>query len=559
MPRQDRKVHVMKDMPPSPPRAADVLAARLYDAGCRFAFGMPGGEVLTLVDALERAGITFILCKHENAAAFMAEGAWHRTGAPGILVATVGPGALNGVNAVANAHQDRVPLIVLAGCVDADEAQTYTHQVLDQTAVFRPITKATFTLNTGAAHVIADKAVSIATEGRPGPVHIDVPITVAVTPVTPDIPTKRAPAMPVVPAPAQLDEMRAHLARAERPVLIVGVDALTQGFDCRRTDMSKDLRAFVERFNVPVITTYKAKGLLSEDHALALGGAGLSPKADGILLPLVQRADLIIGLGYDPIEMRTGWRDFFFPGIQTMIDITAEPNHHYMHQASMNVIGDCAATLAAMADGVTPRDTWAEGEVPTAKAALADAFPSDDDWGPAAVIDTCRTALPRDTLATADSGAHRILLSQMWHCYEPRGLMQSSALCTMGCAIPLAMGAQVIEPDRTVVSFSGDAGFLMVAGELSTAAELGLKTIFVVFVDASLSLIELKQRQRQLTNAGVDFAKHDFAAMGRAFGGAGHTVTSRAELEAALNAAQSSETFTVIAAVIERGAYDGRL
>lgn len=549
----------MINTPPSPPRTADVLAARLYDAGCRHAFGMPGGEVLTLVDALERAGIQFILCKHENAAAFMAEGAWHRTGAPGILVATVGPGALNGVNAIANAHQDRVPLIVLSGCVDADEAQTYTHQVLDQTQLFRPITKATFTLNTGAAHVIADKAVAIATEGRPGPVHIDVPITVAVTPVSHDIPARRVPATPVVPAPAQLDELRAHLARAERPILIVGVDALNQGFDARRTDMSDTLRAFVETFGVPVITTYKAKGLLSEDHPLALGGAGLSPLADKVLLPLVQRADLIIGLGYDPIEMRTGWRDFFFPGIQTMIDITSEPNHHYMHQASVNVIGDCAATLAAMSDGVAARETWTDGEVAKAKAALAQAFPRDEDWGPAAIIDTCRTVLPRDTLATADSGAHRILLSQMWNCYAPRGLMQSSALCTMGCAVPLAMGAQVIEPEACVVSFSGDAGFLMVAGELSTAAELGLRTIFVVFVDASLALIELKQRQRQLSNAGVDFARHDFAAMGRAFGGAGHTVTSRAELEAALQAAQSSDTFTVIAAVIERGAYDGRI
>ncbi|WP_299151180.1 thiamine pyrophosphate-binding protein [uncultured Tateyamaria sp.] len=549
----------MRDLPPSPPRAADVLAARLYDAGCRLAFGMPGGEVLTLVDALERAGIRFILCKHENAAAFMAEGAWHRTGAPGILVATVGPGALNGVNAVANAHQDRVPLIVLSGCVDADEAQTYTHQVLDQTQVFRPITKATFTLNTGAAHVIADKAVGIALEGRPGPVHIDVPITVAVTPVTPEIPSRRALAAPLTPDPTTLEAMRASLARAERPILIVGVDALNQGFDTRRTDMADTLRDFVETFNVPVITTYKAKGLLPEDHPLALGGAGLSPKADQVLLPMVQRADLIIGLGYDPIEMRTGWRDFYFPGIQEMIDITAEPNHHYMHQATTNIVGDCAATLIAMSDGVAPRDTWTSGEIAAAKGNLADTFPRDDTWGPAAVIDTCRTVLPRNTLATADSGAHRILLSHMWECYEPRGLMQSSALCTMGCAIPLAMGAQVVEPDRPVVSFSGDAGFLMVAGELSTAAELGLRTIFVVFVDASLSLIELKQRQRQLTNAGVDFAKHDFAAMGKAFGGAGHTVTSRTALKAALDAAQNGDTFTVIAAVIERGAYDGRI
>lgn len=549
----------MTPLPPSPPRAADVLAARLYDEGCRFAFGMPGGEVLTLVDALERAGIRFVLCKHENAAAFMAEGAWHRTGAPGILVATVGPGALNGVNAVANAHQDRVPLIVLSGCVDADEVQTYTHQVLDQTKVFAPITKATFTLNTGAAHVIADKAVTIATEGQPGPVHIDVPITVAVTTVAPEIPARRAYAAPVIPAPHVLEEMRAHLAAAQRPILIVGVDALNQGFDVRRADMSAQLRAFVEACNVPVITTYKAKGLLPEDHPLALGGAGLSPKADAILLPLVQRADLIIGLGYDPIEMRTGWRDFYFPGIQTMIDITAAPNHHYMHQATLNVIGDCSATLAAMSEGVTPQKTWAERELDAAKSALAKAFPRDDDWGPAAVIDQCRRTLPRNTLATADSGAHRILLSQMWECYTPRDLIQSSALCTMGCAVPLAMGAQIVEPDRPVVSFSGDAGFLMVTGELSTAAELGLKTIFVVFVDASLSLIELKQRQRQLMNAGVDFGQHDFAAIGRAFGGAGHTVSTRAELEDALQSALNAETFTVIAAVIERGAYDGRI
>ena len=129
----------------------------------------------------------------------------------------------------------------------------------------------------------------------------------------------------------------------------------------------------------------------------------------------------------------------------------------------------------------------------------------------------------------------------------------------MGCAVPLAMGASLIVPDRTVVSFSGDAGMLMVAGELSTAAELGLKTIFVVFVDASLALIEIKQRGRQMKNAGVDFGKHDFAALGASLGGTGHTVTNAAELRAALTAAQASDGFTVIAAVIDRGAYDGRI
>ncbi|MGB7241210.1 MAG: thiamine pyrophosphate-binding protein [Sulfitobacter sp.] len=533
-------------------RAADALARRLFAAGCRHAFGMPGGEVLTLVDALEDAGIRFVLAKHENAAAFMAEGAYHRTGAPAILVATVGPGALNGVNAVANALQDRVPMLVLSGAVDADEAQTYTHQVLDQGQVFRPITKATFTLIPGAAHVIADKAVAIACEGRPGPVHIDVPISVADAQIPGTPPTLRAAATVTAPAGADLETARGWLAAARRPVMIVGVDAMNEG-------ASPVIKRFAEEFGTPVITTYKAKGMLPEDHPLSLGGAGLSPLADTHLLPLVRQADLILCVGYDPIEMRPGWRNVWSPQTQNIIDITAAPNHHYMHQSSLNFISDTAATLTALSDGLAAQETWPGDEIAVTKSALNAAFPVTEDWGPAAIIDTCRKTLPRDTLATADSGAHRILLSQMWECYEPRGLMQSSALCTMGCALPLAMGAKLADPDRPVVSFSGDAGFLMVAGELATAAELKLQTIFLVFVDASLSLIELKQRGRQMKNRGVDFAHHDFAAMAVAFGGAGHTVTSRSALSGALETALSADTFSVIAAVIDRGAYDGRI
>mgnify|MGYP001141162452 CR=1 FL=1 len=533
-------------------RAADAVARRLYDAGCRHAFGMPGGEVLTLVDALEAAGIAFVLCKHENAAGFMAEAAWHQTGAPGVLVATIGPGVLNGVNSIANAHQDRVPLIVLSGCVDAAEAETYTHQVLDHQAVLNPITKATFRLSAGAAHVIADKAVSIALEGRPGPVHIDVPISTADAQTSGAPPAPRTPAAATAPAGDALGSAQDWLSDATRPVMIVGLDAMNK-------NAGEAITTFANRFNIPVITSYKAKGLLPEDHPLSLGAAGLSPRADRHLVPFIQSADLILCVGYDPIEMRPGWRDIWDARITRVIDITAVPNHHYMHQASLNIIADCVASLSAIGAEVAPQQTWQGDAIAALKSELAAAFPRSEDWGPAAIIDTCQQHLPADTLATADSGAHRILLSQMWRCTAPRGLLQSSALCTMGCALPLAMGTALCAPDRTVVSFSGDAGFLMIAGELSTAAELDIKPIFVVFVDTSLALIELKQRQRQLRNAAVDFGQHDFAAMGRAFGGAGHTVQTRAELEAALQTAQTADTFTVIACVIERGAYDGRI
>ncbi|MEM7717576.1 MAG: thiamine pyrophosphate-binding protein [Pseudomonadota bacterium] len=527
-------------------RAADVVAERLYAQGCRWAFGMPGGEVLTLLDALQKVGIEFVLSRHENAAGFMAEGTYHRTGAPGILLATVGPGALNGINVVENARQDRVPLIVLTGCVDADTAQTYTHQVLDQGRVFEAITKASFKLSASAAHVIIDKALGIATEGRPGPVHIDVPISVADAAAT-GTGILRPAAHPMAPASPALEEARAALAGAKRPLIVAGVDAL---------DQPDAVRLAAERLGAPIITTYKAKGLLPEDHALSLGGAGLSPKADDILLPLVAKADVILSIGYDPIEMRIGWRAPWDTARQVVIDITAEPNHHYMHQATHNFIGDPGATVTALLpDGLSA--VWTDGDVETTRKTLSSAFPRGDTWGPAQAISVCQEVLPDDTLATADSGAHRILLSQMWTCGFPRALVQSSGFCTMGCAVPLAMGMQMVEPARTVVSFSGDAGFLMVVGDLATAAERKLSTIFVVFVDASLALIELKQRGRHLKNTGVDFEGTDIARVGRAFGGLGFSVSSEAELRDALNEAKDADCFSVIAVQIDRKAYDG--
>lgn len=534
-------------------RAADVVARRLYEEGCRHAFGMPGGEVLTIVDALTRAGIAFHLVKHENAGGFMGEGVHHVDGAPVVLVATVGPGLMNAVNVVANAEQDRVPMIVLTGCVDADEALTYTHQVLDHRAVLAPITKATFTLTAGEADTIAEKAVAIATERRAGPVLIDVPIAVADAPAVVKG-RRRGPDCSVGPFGAGLMIAQQWLGEAKRPVMVVGLDTLVD------TSGAEAVAGFAEAFGVPVITTYKAKGILPEDHALALGGAGLSPLADTHLLPLVAKADLILLVGYDPIEMRPGWREAWDPDKQRVIDIQAVPNRHYMHQSGLSFTCHTGAAMAALMTTVAPQDTWQDGEVAATKAALAKAFPRDDDWGPAGVIAEARAVLPATTRASVDSGAHRILLSQMWDCAFPRALIQSTGLCTMGCAVPMAMGLALAAPDTPAVGFVGDGGFLMVAGELTTAAEMGLKPIIIVFVDASLALIELKQRQRQLRNAAVDFpAKHDFAAIARAMGGAGVTVQNRAELRVAIEDALEADTFTVIAAEIDKGGYDGRI
>jgi acetolactate synthase I/II/III large subunit len=535
-------------------RAADLLARGLYEAGCRYAFGIPGGEVLTLVDALITTGIRFILCKHENAAGFMAEGTYHRTGAPGILVATLGPGVANCVNVVVNAQQDRVPLIVLTGCIDPDEALTYTHQIFNHRTLFDSITKATFTLTAGGADVIAEKAVAIATGDRQGPVHIDVPIAVADSVIEKSRRLRNIAASPTGPAEGEaLARARQWLARAERPIIIAGLDVMNHG-------ASRIVQSFAETYDVPVVTTYKAKGVIPEDHPLALGGAGLSPRADQVLLPLFKEADLVLLVGYDPIEMRVAWRNVWDPATQWVVEFAAASNLHYMHHSKLSFLCDVGAGLNALAIGTKPNRTWARGRAAEARKLLRQLFSSQGEWGPAAIVECVRRIFPRDTIATADSGAHRILLSQLWEAYEPRSLLQSSGLATMGCALPLAMGAKIAEPGRPVVAFSGDAGLLMVVGELSTLAELKIPITILVFVDASLALIEMKQRSRQFLSAGVDFDLCDFAAIAQAFGGAGETVADVQSLNMALRSAlDRKDRFTVIGATIDRRAYDDRI
>ncbi len=531
-------------------RAADYVAQRLYEAGCRYAFGIPGGEVLTIIDALKKVNIEFILAKHENCAGFMAEGVWHLTSAPAVVVATIGPGAMNAVNVVANAMQDRVPMIVLTGCMDATDALSYTHQVIDHGAVFAPITKQTFRLTAAGADIIADKAVARALQPRAGPVHIDIPISTADECC--ELPRLRRMATPEAVTPVAGDQIslaRNWLNDCTRAIMIAGLDAVAE-------NASESIRRFCEHFGMPVITTYKGKGLVPETSALSLGAAGLSPLADNTLIPLIQNAELIICAGYDPIEMRVGWREVWDLSETRVIDICHEPPFHYMHQSTLNFVASIGPTLDLLRHNCPSRPLWPVDEVAAAKKQLRRCLIAADSWSPASVIAHCQAAMPADTLATADSGAHRILLSQMWTCNQPATLFQSSGLCTMGCAVPLAIGLKLAAPSRPVIAFCGDAGMLMVAGEMSTAAELGQNTIFVVFADASLALIEMKQRQRQLSNIAVDFGKHDFAALARAFGGNGFTVRTVEELKAALSVAQDAQCFTLIAAVVDRKSYD---
>lgn len=532
-----------------PQTGADIIGAALARAGASHAFGIPGGEVLALMQGLAGAGLGFVLVKHENAGGFMAEGLWHTTGALPVLVATLGPGVANAVNVVANAMQDRVPLIFLTGCVDASEAETYTHQVFDHQAMLRPVVKGSFRLIPGAVGAGMAKAIALAISGQPGPVHVDVPIGVAEDRV-PEAPFPAIPpARPGLPDAGMLRSAKAALQAAHRPIAIAGVDAVND-------HAGPAIAQFCRDHAIPLITTYKGKGLLDEGDPLSLGAAGLSPRADRILMPLIDAADCILLLGYDPIEMRMGWRTPWAAG-KTVIEVAPIPRHHAMHHASHALTGDLHETLAALTHTAPPR--WPDAQPTATRSALRALFQGPDTWGPHAVFRTLRAAMPPQTIITADSGAHRILVSQMWDCPGPRQMLQSSGLCTMACAVPLAAGAKMGRPDSPVLAFVGDAGLEMGAGELATLTAQNLPIVICVLVDHSLSLIEMKQRNAGRPSLGVDFGQThptDFAALARAFGGHGVDVTDSATLAAEAHAALTRPGFTLIAAHIPRRAYD---
>lgn len=529
---------------------ADTLARVLRDAGIRFAFGMPGGEIVTFVDALERTGIRFVLARNETAAAMMAAGASAIDGVPGLLITTLGPGLANAVNGIADAVQERTPLIVISGVVDRPLRARYTHQIIDHAALLRPLVKASFEIEPHSCASVVARAIRLAVASPCGPVHIDLSPAIAALPDPAShafIRHERVDLVGVDLDDAAVDAVRRRLDMAERPLIIAGLEAARFG-------VAKILAGIVERHEIPVLTTYKAKGVLDESHPASLGAAGLSPKADAILLGVVRAADLIILAGYDPIEMRPGWLDAF-PDPERIVELTGSFNDHGMHCVGRRLVGNVNSLLEAVFKKAEKRSRWRNGALVTAREQLEKAFRGPSSWGPHAVFDTLAATLPAGAVVTVDSGAHRILLSQRWRAKRPFELLQSAGWCTMGSALPLAIGASLAAPGRAVVAVVGDGGLEMTLGELGTLRDQNIPIVVVVLQDESLTLIELKQRQVGLVPVGVRLGATRFDRIASAFGGVGVQVDSADSLLAPLNDAFARDTFTLISCRIEAKSY----
>lgn len=525
---------------------AEVLAGTLRRAGVTRVFGLPGGEILQFVEAARVAGIEFVLARHEAHAAFMADATGQLTGVPGVCVSTLGPGALNLTLGVANAFLDRSPVIAITAAHPHANAPYATHQNLDLNSVYRPFTKLTCTLDGRNTAAAVERAIRVARGPRAGPVHLALPSDVAGSEdrVTgePEV-SERSDSIAPSP-PAAIDRVYGLIREARRPIVVLG-------FDVRSPAYARAARAFVEQLGVPVFVTPKAKGVLPEDHALFCGVcAGVA--ADAEVLGVFHRGDLLIGIGFDPVESDKIWHH-----AMRLVSISPVTIAARAYRPLAECVGDLDEILADLGRRGLGPFAWTPADVDEARTAIALALappPVRRGLSGFELTRALREWFPRDTIVTTDVGSVKMVTAQAWTCYEPSTFLVSNGLSAMGYSLPAAIAAALHDRDRPVLCTVGDGGFAMTIGELETCVRQDAHVIVVVYNDSSLSLIDVAQQRRGYPTAGVRFAPVDFAMAARGFGAWAERVQRMDELTNALRTAPRRGP-VVIDAVVDPAEY----
>jgi acetolactate synthase-1/2/3 large subunit len=531
-------------------KVADQIAATLEAYGGQFAVGIPGNDVLETIRACTDHGIRFVLAKSEPSAAFIADAIWQVTERPVALIPALGPGLANAISGLAGALMERSALLVLTGEVATPQAGIYTHQVFDHVALAKPVVKYAADLNGARAAQQTAKALDVALAYPAGPAMLNIPADV----------NRQAAKSTAIPAPPkrprvglaedEATRLAGLIEQAARPLVLIGRGALIG-------EVPAALQSFVEAHKLPFFASYKAKGIVSDKHPLSLGAVGLSPIVDAVNLRQVEAADLLILVGFDPIELRDAWLDAW-PAGRTVISLDWGPLDHRAFPVGEEAFGDLPTLLAQLTPTLPGTRPGVAEAVAGHRADVAEIIRPRDPAGaisPAGLFKAVSDRITADWLLTVDVGAHRILASHAVDCILPGQMLQSNGLCCMGYAVPAAIGAQLARPDKTVVALVGDGCMLMSLGDLALAAELDLPLVVVVLNDDALSLIKLKQSKMQMAPQAVDFRSPRFADIARGMGGEGVRVDNLADFTAAFERAVASRRFTVIDAVVDPSEY----
>lgn len=516
-------------------KASDLFLRCLEAEGVEYVFGVPGEENADVMMALLDSPIRFITCRHEQGAAFMADLYGRMAGRPGVCLGTLGPGATNLLTGVANANMDRSPVVAITGQGATTRLHKESHQAMDVVAMFESVTK--WAASIGDERTIAEivrKAFKLAIAEKPGATHIELPEDVAKkpvddSPIVPPVKVRRPiPDEKSIAAAVQL------LSEAEQPLLLVGNG-------CVRTRVTQQLNRFVVQTGAYATTTMMAKGAISDrdEHSLYMSGLG---SRDHVLAAF-EAADVVVAIGYDMVEWPPSRWNVGEP--KRLLHIDFEPAEvDGAYRPHVEVVGDIAATLWAINEGIPEghrysySDVFAKTrELLTYEITEEHAQHSDFPLIPQRILSDLRQEMRDEDILISDVGAHKMWVARHYPTYEPNTCIISNGFCSMGVALPGAIAAKLVHPDRRVVALSGDGGFLMNVQELSTAVQHGIAPVNLVWEDGGYGLIRWKQEIGYGRASHTDLTNPDLVRLGEAFGCHARRVEAAGDLRPALREA----------------------
>jgi len=517
-------------------KGSDLLVNCLEEEGIEYIFGVPGEENADFMISLEQSKkIRFVLTRHEQGAAFMAEIYGRLTGNPAGCLGTLGPGAANLITGVADSNMDRAPMLVLTGQGSTERLHKESHQIMDVVSMFKPVTKwAATILSVDTIPEIVRKAVRLARTEKPGAVHIELPENVA------SMESDKKPMTPrrfrrSVPDSVIVDQGFAMLQNSRRPLIIAGNG-------CIRKRASRQLRMLCEKTGIGVVSTFMAKGSVDMDAPYCLYTVGLGSK-DRISIA-IDDADLIITLGFDMVEYHPQlWNPNGDKRIVHADFLPAEIDEHYHPETEM--IGDLAHTLWMLNERVdqhgVPEFDFALQRACREEMAADFAEYSDDRTidtiKPQKAIWDARQVMGPHDILLSDVGAHKMWIARHYQCHEPNTCLIPNGFCSMGFALPGAIAASIVHPDRRILAIAGDAGFLMNVQEMETARRIDSNIVVMVWEDHAYGLIAWKQQGHFGRHTDLAFGNPDWTLLAQAFGWNGHYVNKSADLAGTLDSA----------------------
>lgn len=514
-------------------RVADLLVKCLENEGVEYIFGVPGEENIDLMDALLDSSIEFVVTRHETSAAFMAGNYGRLTGKPGVCLATLGPGATNLLTGVANANMDQSPIVAITGQAGLDRQHKISHQYYDLVSVYEPVTK--WNAQIKKADIVPEvvrKAFQVAASEKPGATHIDLPEDIAAMEVEGNPLDIRMESLAVA-SEGSIQDALELIQHSDYPLILAG-NGIT------RDHASESLRSLVDKHQIPVVHTFMGKGALPYKHELSLLTAGLG--GDDYITCGFEQADLIISIGFDIAEYPPKrWNPTGDIPILHIDSQPAETDAHYPVETSL--LGDISSNLDKLTHSIMPEIRDLEWVKKIRKKALEELEAEEKDTSfpmkPQRIISDLRAILKEEDIVISDVGAHKMWVSRMFHCYEPNTCLISNGLASMGVAVPGAIAAKLVHPNKTVVAVCGDGAFQMTSAELETAMRLKLPIIVLLWRDQGYGLIEWHQMKKFDRASHIDFGNPDFIKLAEAYGFEAMQITKAEELQTSLEKAIS--------------------